>query len=286
MLFRFFALLLGLGLSLSVFTAAQPLTITVRANSVPVQAAPRPQIEAQETEVKLTVADSLDLDLMQATPLKPGDTVVILHTNMGDITLRFFPEEAPLAYENFVTHARNGYYDGVIFHRVIDNFMIQGGDPKGTGTGGESIWGYGFGPEFSRYLRHFRGALAMAQSALPNSIGSQFYIVQNSELDPRIQDELEFLLDNQDRVLGMDADGNNVYVRDFFPTDKLYAYIRYGGTPHLDLVFNRAGHTVFGQVIEGMDIVDAIATVDVGANGRPITEVIIVRVSVEVYGEE
>ena len=281
MLCRIFAVLLGLAICLSALVALQPL-------SVAAQTAARHQLEPQEPEVRSTVADAVDLDLMQATLPKPGDTIVILHTNMGDITLRFFPEEAPLAYENFVTHARNGYYDGVIFHRVIDSFMIQGGDPEGTGTGGESIWGYGFGPEFSKCLRHFRGALAMAQSAMPNSIGSQFYIVQNSELDPRFLTDFEFLLDNQDRALGIDMDGNNIYVRDLFSADKLHAYMRYGGTPHLDLVFSQAGHTVFGQVIEGMDVVDAIAAVDVDANNRPVIEVIIERVTVTVmtYEEE
>ena len=70
-----------------------------------------------------------------------GNPVVILHTNMGDITLELFEKRAPKTVKNFVTHAKNGYYDGVIFHRVIEDFMIQGGDPTGTGMGGESIWG-------------------------------------------------------------------------------------------------------------------------------------------------
>ena len=230
-----------------------------------------------------TVAGASDLDLMQAGPPQSGDTLVILHTTMGDITLRLFPEEAPMAYENFVTHARNGYYDGVIFHRIIENFMIQGGDPDGTGMGGESIWGHGFGPEFSHHLRHFRGALAMAQSAMPNSIGSQFYIVQNSELDPRTIAEFEFLRDRQDESLGLDHDGESVYVRDLFPIDKLEGYIRYGGTPHLDLVMSEAGHTVFGQVIAGMGVVDAIAAVEVDGNGRPATDVIIERTTVSTH---
>jgi len=230
-----------------------------------------------------TVAGASDLNLMQAGPPQAGDTLVILHTNMGDITLRLFPDEAPMAYENFVTHARDGYYDGVIFHRIIENFMIQGGDPEGTGAGGESIWGHGFGPEFSRDLRHFRGALAMAQSAMPNSIGSQFYIVQNSGLDPQTIAEFDFLRDHQDESLGLDHDGEAIYVRDLFPIDKLEAYIRYGGTPHLDLVMNEAGHTVFGQVVAGMGVVDAIAAVDVDGAGRPANDVIIESVTVTTH---
>ena len=230
-----------------------------------------------------TVAGASDLSLMQAGPPRSGDTLVILHTTMGDITLRLFPEEAPMAYENFVTHARNGYYDDVIFHRIIENFMIQGGDPDGTGMGGESIWGHGFGPEFSRELRHFRGALAMAQSALPNSIGSQFYIVQNPNLDHQTRAEFDFLRDHQDESLGIDLYGDAVYVRDLFPIDKLEAYIRYGGTPHLDLVMSEAGHTVFGQVVAGMGVVDAIAAVQVDANGRPLTDVVIESVTVKTH---
>ena len=70
-----------------------------------------------------------------------GDPIAVIKTSMGDITVRLFPQYAPKAVENFTTHAKNGYYDGVIFHRVIENFMIQSGDPTGTGTGGESIWG-------------------------------------------------------------------------------------------------------------------------------------------------
>ncbi|MEG2074030.1 MAG: peptidylprolyl isomerase, partial [Angelakisella sp.] len=104
--------------------------------------------------------------------------VATLKTTMGDIKLMFFPGEAPKCVENFLTHAKDGYYDDVIFHRVIEDFMIQGGDPEGTGMGGETIWGKGIADEYSTALYHFRGALCMAKSSAPNSIGSQFYIVQ------------------------------------------------------------------------------------------------------------
>ena len=81
-----------------------------------------------------------------------GDLVAIMHTNMGDISIRLFPDHAPKAVENFTTHAKNGYYDGIVFHRVIKDFMIQGGDPKGDGTGGESCWGGKFEDEFNEKL--------------------------------------------------------------------------------------------------------------------------------------
>ena len=234
------------------------------------------------TALSNTLTDSPDLDLMQAKPPEEGDTKVILHTNFGDITIRFFPEETPLAYENFVTHAREGYYDGVIFHRVIENFMIQGGDPLGTGTGGESIWGHGFEVEFSMDLRHFRGALAMAHAG-PGTLGSQFYIVHNSSIDPGMRQEFAQALEHQDDFVGEDLDGNEIYLRDLVSPDKVEAYGTYGGTPHLDLVMNPSGHTVFGQVVEGMDVVDAIATTEVGEHDRPVEDVIIESVTVSTF---
>lgn len=93
-----------------------------------------------------------------------NDTVATIKTNMGDIKVKLFPEHAPKAVENFTTHAKNGYYDGLIFHRVINDFMIQGGDPNGTGTGGESIWGSAFEDEFTGELHNLRGALSMANA--------------------------------------------------------------------------------------------------------------------------
>ena len=84
----------------------------------------------------------------QTESVKCGDTVATIHTTMGDIKVKLFPQRAPKAVENFVTHAKSGYYDGIIFHRVIKDFMIQGGDPTATGMGGESIWGKSFEDEF------------------------------------------------------------------------------------------------------------------------------------------
>jgi len=101
---------------------------------------------------------------------------VTLHTNRGDIVLKLYPEKAPKACENFSTHAKNGYYDGVIFHRVIDGFMLQGGDPTGTGRGGKSIWGECFEDEVRNGLGFGKkGILAMANAG-PATNGSQFFI--------------------------------------------------------------------------------------------------------------
>ncbi len=102
--------------------------------------------------------------------------VAAMNTNMGTIKLELFPDIAPKAVENFVTHSEKGYYDEIIFHRVIDKFMIQGGDPTGTGRGGESIWGKPFEDEFSPELRFDGpGYLAMANAG-PGTNGSQFFI--------------------------------------------------------------------------------------------------------------
>ena len=101
---------------------------------------------------------------------------VVLQTTKGDITLELYPDVAPKAVENFLTHAKEGYYNGVVFHRVIKNFMIQTGDPTGTGRGGESIWGKPFRDEFKPgYTFDNSGVLAMANRG-PNTNGSQFFI--------------------------------------------------------------------------------------------------------------
>lgn len=180
------------------------------------------------------------------TAVLENEVEVEMVTNHGTIKLKLFPEHAPKAVENFVTHSKNGYYDGLTFHRVIKDFMIQGGDPKGNGTGGESIWGQPFEDEFSKELFHLRGALSMANSG-PNTNGSQFFIVQNASLDPGFKDQME---------------------QAGFPADIIEAYVKNGGTPWLDF-----RHTVFGQVVEGMDVVDSIADVPTGMQDMPTDDV-------------
>ena len=101
---------------------------------------------------------------------------IIMRTNMGDIHIKLFSNECPKTVENFVTHSKNGYYNNIIFHRVIKGFMIQTGDPMGNGTGGESIWGGEFGDEFHRTLRHDRPFTVSMANAGPNTNGSQFFI--------------------------------------------------------------------------------------------------------------
>ena len=148
-------------------------------------------------------------------------TTAALHTNHGAIEIELFDDDAPKTVDNFLTLARKGFYDGVIFHRVIPDFMIQGGDPTGTGSGGP---GYTFEDEFNDHPVA-RGALAMANAG-PNTNGSQFFIVT--------------------------ADA----------------------CPWLD-----GKHTVFGRVAGGMDVVDAISSVETDGRDRPREDVVIERVA-------
>ncbi|MFA6760478.1 MAG: peptidylprolyl isomerase [Sulfuricurvum sp.] len=103
------------------------------------------------------------------------DKNVVFETTQGDIEFVLYPDVAPLTVENFTTHVKNGYYDGVLFHRIIKDFMIQGGDPTGTGSGGESIWGKSFKDEFKNLTFDKVGLLAMANRG-PHTNGSQFFI--------------------------------------------------------------------------------------------------------------
>jgi len=207
-------------------------------------------------------------EVLQLQPPASGEELMVMHTSLGDITLRFFPEEAPLAVENFLTLARDGFYDGLNFHRVINEFMIQGGCPLGTGTGGQSIYPDGLGLERSFNLFHFRGALATAHAGRGGTIGSQFYIVQNSQIEPRTQIGLGFndIMLEQDEIFGEFSDGQHILVRDVTPAAAIEHFRTHGGTPFLDWHWNRSqcgtytyGHTVFGHVVDGMDVVDAIS---------------------------
>jgi peptidyl-prolyl cis-trans isomerase B (cyclophilin B) len=208
-----------------------------------------PKTEQKEGDQQVTNADYPQL----STEVSDDEKLIEMETSMGNIKIKLFPEYAPKAVENFVKHSEEGYYDGLIFHRVIKDFMIQGGDPSGNGTGGESIYGKPFEDEFSKNLYNLRGALSMANSGA-NTNGSQFFIVQSSSLDPAMKEQME---------------------EAGYPKEIIEAYNKNGGTPWLD---NR--HTVFGQVVDGMDIVDEIANTPVGAQDKPEKEVIIKEINV------
>ncbi len=194
---------------------------------------------------KLNINKPSKIDQLSAP--EKDETIAIMKTNMGDIKIKFFYDVAPKAVENFIKHAQDKYYDGLTFHRVIKDFMIQGGDPSGSGAGGESIWNKPFEDEFSDKVHNFRGALSMANSG-QNTNGSQFFIVQLSKVD---ENSVQFMEQSN------------------FSKEVIDQYKKVGGTPWLD---NK--HTVFGQVFEGMDIVDKIADVKV-KNDRPMEDVLI-----------
>ncbi|MDR7857776.1 peptidylprolyl isomerase [Tissierella sp.] len=201
-----------------------------------------------------------DMGLEQLKQPQVGEEVAIITTNHGDIKVRFFPEVAPKAVENFKTHAKDGYYNGVTFHRVMNEFMIQGGDPEGSGRGGESIWGAPFEDEFDLNYHNFRGSLSMANAG-PGTNGSQFFIVQKTSVDKSMLDDM-----------AKAGEGSG------FSEEVIKAYEELGGTPWLDF-----RHTVFGQVYEGMDIVDKIASVKVGMNDKPTEAVIMEKVEIVEY---
>lgn len=181
-----------------------------------------------------------------------NEALVVMNTTMGPIKIKLFPEKAPKTVENFLTHAENGYYNGIIFHRVIKDFMIQGGDPTGTGMGGESIYGDSFEDEFTMDLFNLRGALSMANAG-PNTNGSQFFIVQASN-PPGSAEQLK---------------------QGGWPEEIAEAYEKMGGTPHLD-----QKHTVFGQFVEGMDVVDKIASAKTDRSDKPSEEISIESIEI------
>lgn len=231
----------------------------------------------------------------------PTGPVATIKTSMGDVKVVLFPDEAPLAVENFITHAKNGYYDGLIFHRVINNFMIQGGDPTGTGAGGESIWGGDFVDEFSDSLRNFRGALSMANGGQDTN-SSQFFIVQTTDAQgvdgyaesmytrylehnayKRIREESKAFTEQTqlDSYLAaeqakLDAQVSAGITEEYTERMKpiIDKYNEVGGTAYLD-----SKHTVFGHVIEGMEVVDAIAAVAT-ANEKPVEDVKIITIEI------
>lgn len=159
--------------------------------------------------------------------------VTITMTNGDVMKAELYPEIAPNTVNNFISLVHKGFYDGLIFHRVISGFMIQGGDPQGTGMGGP---GYSIKGEFAMNgvrndLKHTRGVLSMARSMMPNSAGSQFFIM-------------------------------------------------HANAPHLD-----GQYAAFGKVVEGLDVVDKIASVRTGWQDKPVEEQKIQSMTVELFGE-
>ena len=232
-----------------------------------------------------------------------GEEIVVLETSLGTIKIRLFPDYVPKTVENFVGLVKEGYYDGITFHRVINDFMIQGGDPTGTGSGGESLWGEDFEDEFCDKLNNIRGSLAMANAGV-NTNSSQFFINQKSNAGFNREDY------DYDQMYKMYEEYYQSYaaaysdfkaqvptVEDFIelngginpnskyvPDEIWELYEQYGGNISLDGAWrDSGGHTVFGQVFEGMDVVDKIAAVDTDDNDKPLEDVVIKKATVEKY---
>ncbi len=179
-------------------------------------------------DLQMSNSDKKENVSSDSTNAADTSSVAVIKTNMGTIEISFFPRYAPKAVENFIGLAKKGYYNGVIFHRVIQGFMIQGGDPTGTGMGGQSIWGGRFNDEISPDLVFDKPGIVAMANAGPNTNGSQFFITV-------------------------------------------------AATPWLN------GHyTIFGEVIKGMDVVDAISKVKTNPqNDKPLENVVMEKVTVE-----
>ena len=185
--------------------------------------------------------------------------IATIHTNLGDLTVKLFDDVAPKTVKNFIELAETGYYDGVIFHRIIRDFMIQGGDPTGTGMGGASIYGEKFEDEFSDKAFNIRGALSMANAG-PNTNGSQFFIVENQNLPY----------------------DKSALVKGGWPEEIAELYLE-GGTPHLD-----GRHTVFGQLVDAasFETLDRIAKAPTGAQDKPKDAIEMISIELEKKSDE
>ena len=230
------------------------------------QAAVSSQTKKLNSEYSKEKLNKMDLPQLDKKIDSKKETKVIVDTSAGTMTFKVFNKLVPLGVENFLTHAKEGYYNGVQFFRVVKDFMIQTGDPDNNGTGGHSIWfekdtnkdsGTGFKNEIVPELYHIYGALSYANSGSDSSNGSQFFIVSNK----------------QDVT-------SSITSKDSYPNKILDAYKK-GGTPQLD-----GSYTVFGQLIDGFDVLKTIQDAQVtnnlqGEQSLPVSPVIINSISVE-----
>ncbi|MCX6708438.1 MAG: peptidylprolyl isomerase [Candidatus Woesearchaeota archaeon] len=176
-------------------------------------------VDAEKVEVKVAEAENVSAEV-EKLEVENMNTIVELETSMGTMKIKLFDDKAPKTVKNFKDLVEKGFYDGTIFHRVIKNFMIQGGDPTGTGSGGP---GYEIADEFGAGLKHSKKGILSMANAGPNTGGSQFFIT-------------------------------------------LIA------TPWLD-----GKHAIFGELIEGQDVLDKIGSTPTGAGDKPKTEVKIIK---------
>ena len=238
------------------------------------------------------VKNSQKLGYQLEEPAK-GEEIAVMTMKTGEvIKIRFFPDEAPKAVYNFKLHAIQGYYDGLTFHRVMENFMIQGGSPDGTGTDGVSVWDQDFEDEFASNLVNIDGSLSMANRG-PTTNGSQFFInctntpVQSSlwsqyeqafEEFQEVYKENKEYIDSNPSLKTLDMDKVN--------DDYKKLYEAQGGNVHLDGAYSTdgSGHTVFGQVFEGMDHVYKLSQAETDpSNNKPVEPMVIEKIEIVEY---
>lgn len=204
--------------------------------------------------------DPSSLKLTNFTPPEKGEEIIVMKLkDRGEVKIKLFPKQADKGVENFTGLAKKGYYDGLIFHRVIKDFMVQGGDPEGTGMGGESIWGEKFDGGVSDELNHVAGAVAYANSGSTATNGSQFYIVTGTPYDEITLKQL----------------GDSGLT---FSDEEMKAYENLGGAPWLD-----GSYTIFGQVFDGLDKIFDMQNVETDEMDKPKEDVVIEKISVEKY---
>ncbi len=245
---KILALICASMMSLSVFTACGDSATTADST-------------ADDSSSTATVEEGTILNFIMP---EEGEEIAVMEIKgYGTIKIKLFEDVVPKAVENFKGLANMNYYDELIFHRIIQYFMNQGGDPKGNGTGGNSMWGGSFDGGIGEGLYHFSGAIAYANSGSTSTNGSQFYIVNT----PEGYNSSGFTCTEDFINAGYDL-----------PQNVIDTYLEVGGTPHLD-----GSYTVFGQVFEGMDVVRAIAEVETDSSDKPLTQVVIESVRIVEY---
>lgn len=218
-----------------------------------------------------------------------GDTIAVLHTSMGDITMRFFPTQAPKTVTNFINLAKDGKYDNTLFNKVTNNFMINGG------YCGTSSYGTAFEDEFCDKLFNIRGAVSMSNTGV-DSNESAFFINQKNadsfsaeggwnhleEQWSTVKTQLENYKDTNLLTAFIEKNGTSCYNTDIVPDDVKKLYEENGGNAYLDGAYNAVdrGYTVFAQVIDGMDVVDKIAAANVDDDGVPTENIVIETVEI------
>ena len=235
-------------------------------------------------DIKATGSESVDVGYQLEMP-EEGEDIAVIKTNMGTMKLRLFEKEAPKTCENFKTLAKDGFYNGIIFHRVIKNFMIQTGDPNGDGTGGKSICDKPFEDEFSDHLFNITYSVAMANRG-KNTNESQFFINQGgkdsfigfdrfSKAYEAYKKDPEAFTNEYGSIIDMSK--FNDRIKDLYNEN--------GGNPHLDGFYSTTGngHTVFAQVFDGKDVVDSIASVKTNGSDKPIKDIVIKKIDIVKY---